>query len=924
MKKIITFIFMGVISLNSYSQPSELLDPENINIPFKKYVLDNGLRLIVHEDHKVPIAAVNIWYHVGSKNEKSGKTGFAHLFEHLMFNGSENYNKDYFMLLESIGATDMNGTTNSDRTNYFQNVPVSALDQVLWLESDRMGHLLGAVDQARLDEQRGVVQNEKRQGENQPYGREYEMSTKASFPAGHPYSWTVIGSMEDLEAASLEDVNEWFKSYYGAANAVLVIAGDVDPEDIYQRVKKYFGNIPSGPTIKRYDIDIAKRIENTRQSYLDRVSEPRISMYWNVAQWGTDDAAFLDLASKILSDGKSSRLYKKLVYEDQIASSAYSYNYSRQISGTFNITINVKPEMDLNEVEMIANDILEDFITNGPSEDELLRAKADIFSGFIKGIERIGGFGGKSDILAESEVYGKDPEFYKTYLNQLANANITDIHEAVKMWLNSGKHTIVCEPFPEFFVTGEEADRSKLPDFTEQPPSSFPDLETATLRNGLNIVLARREKTPTVSVDILFDAGYASDQFAVAGTSSLAMNLMDEGTESYTALQISDKLQLLGGNIFAFSNLDNSVVRMNTLLASFDESMEIFSDIILNPVFSQNEFERLKKEQINAIRREQTQPFSMALRIFPKFIYGEGHAYSQPFTGSGYEDEVEKLTRDDMLNFYNTWIKPNNATLVVVGDVNMKTLKEKVNNLFKDWKEADIPVKNISAVANLQANNLYLLDRPESEQSVLITGYSIDPYGKVSEVATQTMMNILGGDFTSRINMNIREDKHWSYGAGATVIDAKGPRPMLAFTSVQRDKSKESIVEIIKEFNDIVGSRPVTEEEFNRVKENMIMQLPGRWETNNAVLNSVNEIVTYDLPDDYYQKYDQDVRSLDLNKVQTVTKEVIKPGKITYFVVGDKEKILSSLEELDVNEIIFVDPNGNPLQPSGKIDNVIK
>ncbi len=924
MKKAFTFIFLGIISFYSYAQPSDLINPENIDIPYKKYVLDNGLRLIVHEDHKAPIAAVNIWYHVGSKNEKPGKTGFAHLFEHLMFNGSENYNKDYFMALESIGATDMNGTTNNDRTNYFQNVPVSALDKVLWMESDRMGHLMGAIDQARLDEQRGVVQNEKRQGENQPYGREYEMSTTASFPAGHPYSWTVIGSMEDLDAASLDDVREWFQTYYGAANAILVIAGDVNPDDIYQRVKKYFGNIPSGPTLTRYDINIAKRTENTRQSYFDRVSEPRISMYWNVPEWGGREAALLDLASSILTRGKSARLYKKLVYEDQTASYAYSYNYSREISGTFNVTVNVKPEEDYTKIESTTINILNEFIENGPTEEELQRVKAEYFANFIKGMERTGGFGGKSDILAESEVYGKNPDYYKTHLKYISDAKVVDVHKVVKNWLSSGRHTIICTPFPEYNISGEDVDRSKLPDFTEQPVSSFPDLETATLRNGLKIVLARRKNTPTVSVDLLIDAGYASDQFAVAGTSSLAMNLMDEGTETLSALQISDQLQMLGGSIYTYSDLDISVVRMNTLLASFDRSMEIFSDIVLNPAFSENEFERLKKEQINDIRREHTQPFSMALRIFPKFIYGEAHAYSQPLTGSGYEDEVAELSREDMLKFYSTWIKPNNATLVVVGDLDMNSLKDKAEQLFNKWEKGNVPKKNISPVSGIRPNKLYLLDRPESEQSVIIAGYVVEPYGKVSEFALQSFMNVLGGDFVSRINMNIREDKHWSYGAGAFVMDAKGQRPMMVYTSVQQDKSKETIEELIKEYNDIVGERPVSNEEFERVKNNMVMQLPGRWETNGAVRNSIDEIVNYDLPQDYYQKYDKNVRALTLDQVHSVAGQVVKPEELTWFVVGDKEKILPALKELNVEEIIYVDPDGNLLQPSGEIEQLIK
>jgi zinc protease len=916
-RKILVTVLAGLLSLCLKAQQINI---DNFgDIPFKKYELANGLRLIVHEDHKAPIASVNLWYHVGSKNEKPGKSGFAHLFEHLMFNGSEHYDFDYFKALEAIGATDLNGTTNNDRTNYFQNIPVSALDRVLWLESDRMGHLLGVIDQARLDEQRGVVQNEKRQGENQPYGREREMATSASFPEGHPYHWTVIGSMDDLNAASLEDVKDWFKTYYGAANAVLVVAGDINADDIHQRVIRYFGNIPAGPSLARYEVDIAKRTEDTRQAYEDRVTESRISMYWNVPQWGTRESAYLDLAAAILSNGKSARLYKKLVYEDQIAGYAYAYNYPREIAGTFNVTVNIKPDKDITSAEETTVNILKEFLDKGPTEEELRRVKSEYFANFVKRMERIGGFGGKSDILAESTVYGESPDFYKVRLKWIAGATTADIYETANKWLKSGKHTIVCTPFPNYEITNSEADRSKLPDLAEQPPSSFPDIQTATLKNGLKIMLAKRQGAPTVAVDLMIDAGYAADQGAEPGTASLAMDLLDEGTKTMSALQISDRLQVLGGSIYAFSDLDASYVRMNTLKPSLDESLDIFADIVLNPAFSQNEFERLQNEHINNIRRERTQPFSMALRVFPKFLYGEGHAYSQPLTGSGYEETVSKFTRKDMIKFYDTWIKPNNATLVVAGDIEMKDLIAKAERLFGKWKEGDIPSKNISTVTNTKGNRLYLLDRPESQQSVIIAGYVSVPYGKVSEVAREALLSVFGGDFTSRLNMNLREDKHWSYGAGAILLDAKGQRPMLAYASVQTDKSKESLLEISKEFKSIVGDKPVTMEEFERVNSNNVMKLPGRWETNGAVRGSLDQIVKYGLAKDYYQTYDKVVRSLTLDEVQKLGKKIIKPSDLTWFVVGDKEKIMDGLKEIGFDEIILVDPDGKPLQPTGQI-----
>lgn len=915
MKKIVTLLLF-VCSLTFVNAQSSLVNLSNADIPFQKYALDNGLTLVVHEDHKAPIVSVNIWYHVGSKNEKPGKSGFAHLFEHLMFNGSEHFNTDYFKALESIGATDLNGTTNTDRTNYFQNVPLSAFDQVLWLESDRMGHLLGVIDQARLDEQRGVVQNEKRQGENQPYGREWEMATKASYPVGHPYSWTVIGSMEDLNAAALEDVKDWFKTYYGPANATLVIAGDVKPAEVFEKVKKYFGNIPSGPTLARHTLNIAKRNEDTRQYYQDRVTEPRISMMWNVPQWGTQEGAYLSLASSILTNGKSSRLYKKLVYEDQSSSYVFTYVDKQEISGNFYLGIGVKPTEDYTRVEATANEVLKEFLEKGVTEQELQRVKSEYFANFIKGMERIGGFGGKSDVLAESQVYGGSPDYYKKELQWIASATVADIQNVARKWLSTGKHTIICTPFPNYQASGTETDRSKLPGLATQPASSFPDIQRATLKNGMKIVLAQRKGIPTVAADLLFDAGYASDQFAKTGTANLALNLMDEGTQSMNALQISDKLQSIGTSIYTFSDLDASYVRMDALKASIDESLDVFADVVLNPAFPQNEFSRLQKEQINDIKRERTDPFSMVLRVFPKFLYGEGHAYSQPFTGSGYEETVTRITREDILKFYTTWIKPNNATLVVVGDIEMKDLVSKIEKRFASWKAGDVPKKNLAAVSGKSTNKLYLMDRPESEQSVIIAGYLIEPYGKVSEISREAFVNVFGGDFMSRINMNLREDKHWSYGAGIFVPGAKGQRPFIAYAPVQTDKSKESMEELSKEFKTIVGDKPVTQEEFDRNKNNTIMGLPGQWETNRSVRQSLTAVSKYGLPDDYYKTYESKVRALTLEDVRKVSKQLVDPTKLNWFAVGDKEKILEDLKKLGFDEIILIDADGNPLQPT--------
>jgi zinc protease len=909
----ITSAIIMLASLNCFGQKTSYFNPDQINIPYTKYVLDNGLTLIMHEDHKAPIVAVNIWYHVGSKNEKPGRTGFAHLFEHLMFNGSEHFNTDYFKALESIGATDLNGTTSNDRTNYFQNVPTAGLDQVLFLESDRMGHLLGAIDQGKLDEQRGVVQNEKRQGENQPYGREEEIVTQATYPKGHPYSWTVVGSMEDLSAASLDNAKEWFNTYYGPSNAVLSIAGDIKPEEILEKVKKYFGDIPPGPSLIKPELNIARRTEDTRGYYEDRVPEARITMEWNVPQWGSKEAALLNMASDILSTGKSSRLFRKLVYEDQTASSAYAYIDAREISGNFYIGALVKPEKTAEQVEKTINDVLQEFLEQGPTQNEVEMARSNYFSGFLKGIERIGGFGGKSDILATNLVFGGSPDFYKTTLKYVADATAEDIQKVCRDWLGSGKYVLVCKPFPIMKATGTGIDRSKLPDLGTPVSASFPDLQKATLKNGLNIILAQRKGIPTIIGNLIVNAGFSTDIQSKPGLASLAMDLLDEGTKNLSSLQISDKLQVLGASLYTGANLDVSNIYFETLKQTFDPTLDLFADVLLNPSFLQKEFERLRKQHLDAILQEKAMPTSMAIRVFPKILYGAGHPYSNPLSGSGYEATVKSITLDEIRNFYNTWFKPNNATLIIVGDVEMANLISSLESKLSGWKKGTVPKNEIPQLKNIQTKKICLIDRPESTQSVVIASYLIGPYGQVFQPALSAFNNVLGGDFVSRLNMNLREDKHWSYGAQSLVWDARGQRPFIAYVSVQMDKTKETIQEIQKELTSIIGDKPVTPDEFNRVQKNMVLQMPGMWETNNSVAGSLGEKVIFGLSDDYFKTYDAKVRGLTREQLQQIGSQVIKPDQAVYFIVGDKSKILSSLKETGY-QIIEVDPDGNPVK----------
>jgi zinc protease len=885
--------------------------PNVIDIPYQRFVLPNGLTLIVHEDHKAPIVAVNVWYHVGSKNERPGRTGFAHLFEHLMFNGSENFKDDYFQALERVGATDMNGTTSEDRTNYFEDVPRSALDLALWMESDRMGHFAGAISQERLDEQRGVVQNEKRQGENQPYGRVRELIPRATYPANHPYSWTVIGSMEDLNAAALDDVKEWFRTYYGTANAVLAIAGDIDPQTARQLVEKYFGDIPSGPPVARFDAWTAKRTGTQRQVMQDRVPQARIYKVWNVPAYRSPDTDYLDLAAGVLSSGKTSRLYERLVYRDQIASSVSAYVDDREIAGQFHIVATARPGEDLAKVERAVDEELARFLKEGPTEQELQRTKTEHLASFIRGAERIGGFGGTSDILAMNEVFADDPAYYKTKLERVRNATDVDVHRVATNWLSDGVYVLEVHPFPPFKTAKSDVDRSKLPELGQLPDAKFPELQRSSLTNGLKIVLAERHSIPVVLLDLVVDAGYAADQFGSPGTARLAMNMLEEGTKKRTSLQINDELALLGADINAGSDLDTSSVFLSALKTNLDDSLDIYADIILNPAFPESEFKRLQKLQLDGIQREKSQPMQMALRVLPRFLYGPDHAYSNPLTGSGTTAAVSKLTRADAEKFYATWFKPNNGTLIVVGDITMAEIKPRVEKLFSSWAPGDVPRKNISPMERPAKPVLYLMDRPNSLQSIIFAGELAPPKSAPNDIALETVNRILGGVFTSRINMNLREDKHWSYGAHTLLYGTVAQRPFITYAPVQTDKTKESVVEIDKELKGILKSKPITEQELDKVQKQRTLELAGHWETMHAVDTSIHDILRYRLPDDYYQTYAARIRALNLDKVSGAAQELVHPDNLVWVVVGDRSKIEPGLRELGFGEVKLIDTDGN-------------
>jgi len=892
--------------------------PEIPQIPYQQFTLDNGLTLIVHEDDKAPIVAVNVWYHVGAKNEVPGKTGFAHLFEHLMFNGSEHYNDDYFKPFDRVGATEMNGTTNSDRTNYFQNVPNTALDMALWMESDRMCCMRAAVDQKRLDEQRSVVQNEKRQRENQPYGKVFNLIQENTYPAGHPYDGTVIGSMEDLEAASLEDVHQWFDTYYGPNNAVLVVAGDVDAAHVRERVQHYFGAIPPGPPINRHESWVAPRKTSHRQVIQDRVPQARVYKTWNVPERSSEAFQHLELFADVWANGKTSRLYEDLVYDKQIATDVQAIALGRELGSLLIVYATARPGESLQAIEAAMDAELERLLDGGVQRRELEGVKTRRLAGFIRGVERVGGFGGKSDILAQSQIYDGSADGYLRHLQTIREATAGQVSATARQWLGDGTYTLEVHPFPEFEATASDVDRSAIPFPETQPAVDFPAFERATLENGLELVVANWPAVPAVDFSLVLDAGYAADAVAAdarLGTASLTMDMLDEGAGGLDALEISDRLDRLGAALNVGADLDTSYVNVSALKVNLDETLQLYADIILEPAFPESELERLRQQTLARISQEQSRPQSMALRLFPTLIYGEGHPYAIPFTGTGTRESVTAITRDDLAAYHADWFQPGNATLVVTGDTTMDEVRPLVEKRFRNWRAASAPDKSIPAVEPADAARVYVVDRPGSEQSMIIAGHVVPPYDHPQRLGLQAASDVLGGSFSARVNMNLREDKGWSYGARSIIADARGAQPFFMFAPVQTDKTAESMAELAEELHALTGERPPTADEIAKVKDQSTLTLPGRWETRGSIAGAIREIVRFGLPGDYWDRYPESVRDLDAGAVTEAARELLHPDRLTWVIIGDWAKIEEAVRGLNIGEVQRIDAQGHSMTP---------
>ena len=920
---------------------------QRVNIPYEQFTLANGLRVVVHEDRKAPIVAVSIWYNVGSKDEPNGRTGFAHLFEHLMFNGSENAPGEYFEYTRAMGATDLNGTTWFDRTNYFQTVPRPALERALFLEADRMGHLLGAVTQQNLTNQIGVVQNEKRQGDNEPFGLVEYAQLEALFPAGHPYRHSTIGSMADLSAASLDDVRGWFRENYGPNNAVLVLAGDINAAEARPLVERYFGDIARGPVNTPAAAAVPTLPRRVDQTMRDRVANTRLYRNWvvpGISHGQSDDLVPLQVGAAILGGLSSSRLDNTLVREEQTAVSVSADVQDFHRVSMFDVQVNVKPGQDAAAVSRRLDAIISDYVANGPTADEVQRAKMRALSSRVAGLEQVGGFGGKAVALAEGALYSNDPARYRRDLEALARVTPAQVKAAMQRWLRRPVYALAVVPGqrdayeeapakaggaasnatqrPRYYrapVAGEQplapvhvvlgqaaaapavqaTTRRPLPPISGTPALDFPTVERARLSNGIEVVYARRQTVPITRVVVEFNAGAAADPVQRLGTQRLMLNLLEEGTTRMNSVELAEAQERLGATINTGFSLDRTDVSLVALTPNLAPSLDLLADVIRNPAFAPREVERLRQQQLAQIASELTQPSGLATRALPVVLYGRDHPYGKPASGTGDPQAVAAVTRDELIGFHRAWIRPDNATIFAVGDLPLGQLVAQLDARLGNWTPPAGPrgTKQFARIGKT-GQRIVLIDRPQSPQSVILAGQMLDIVGTTDTLPLTAANQVLGGDFLARINMDLREAKGWSYGAQGSLALREHQVPYVISAPVQADRTGDSIRAIQQQVGGFLGTNGIQPNELQRVIAGSTGQLPGQFETSTAVLGALRTNALYRRPDNYWETVADRYRAMTASELDRAIRGTVDPDDFVYVVVGDAKVVRPQLQSL--------------------------
>lgn len=910
----------------SAAATSQLVAPR---LDFEKYKLPNGLEVILLEDHRLPLVAVNLWYHVGPANERPGLTGFAHLFEHMMFQGSKYVGDDeHFKLLEGAGASEINGTTQFDRTNYFETIPSNQLELALWLESDRMGFLLDTLDNRKLANQRDVVRNERRQGENAPYGVVEEAVYHNLFPKSHPYYGSVIGSHADIESARLKDVREFFKLYYAPNNACLAIVGDIDKAKTKTLIEKYFGPIPAGAPVPKITATTPAITAERREVVTDQVELPRVYMAWITDPIFKPGDADADLLALILGSGKSSRLYKRLVYDRQIAQDVSAGQESLILGSVFQITATAKPGVKPEDLEKAIDEELDIMRRDGPTEAEVARARTVFQTRVIQGLETLGGFGGVADRLNQYNHFLNDPGYLAKDLARYDNATPASIQRIARDELTRTSRVVVygvpgkkvVDDVPK--TTEEEASaETSAPnpsqDWRKTQPAAagalrlnLPVPKMFKLANGLTVMLVEKHNLPLLAANLVILSGSEANPANKPGLASFTADMLDEGTAKRSTLQIAEDAAAIGATLATGSGSDSTGITVRTLKKNADAALELVADVALQPAFSEKELERVRKTRLTQILQQRDNPNTLASKVFNLDVYGPNHPYG--YTELGTEDSLKAITRADMVAFWQAGYAPGNAALIVAGDISENELRTLAEKHFGKWagKATNTTRPEVQASA---ARHIIIVDKPGAPQSALRIGHVGIQRDNPDYVTLQVMNLELGGLFSSRINMNLREKNGYTYGAGTGFAARRGPGPFQVFTSVRTDVTAPAVREI---FNELQRMRetPITGDELVIGRDSYARSLPGIFETTVDTVGSIGQLFVYNLPLDYYSALPAKVDAVTIPDVQRVAGKYLMPDSMVIVIVGDRAKIEPELAKLNLGKIEVRGLDGKPVQ----------
>ena len=901
-------------------------------LAFEKYTLPNGLDVILSQDRRLPMVAVNLWYHVGPANEEPGRTGFAHLFEHMMFQSSKHVPPDsHFPLLEAAGATGVNGTTDYDRTNYFETVPANQLELALWLESDRMGYLLEKVDQAALSNQQDVVRNERRQSvENQPYGLAEEALVQSLFPKGHPYYGNVIGSHEDIQAVKLDDVRRFFRQFYAPNNASVSIVGDIDVPATKQLVEKYFGSLKRGPAVPAIKAETPAITTERRQVVPARVQLPRVSIAWLTPSIYKPGDADADVVGTILGGGRSSRLFKKLVYEQQIAQNVSASQYSLILGSMFQIDATARPGHTAEELEKAIDQELATFRTQGPSAAEIEQARNTIETGIIGGLERLGGFGGVADRLNMYNHYLGTPDYLEKDILRYRAVTPASATAFAKQYLTPNARAVVHAvpgqptapaqgPAAGASTAGPQGEgesinvdepwRNQAPKAGPPRPLQLATPASATLPNGLTLILNERRGLPIVSASLVVRTGSDSNPTDKSGLANFVAAMLDEGTSTRNALQLADETARLGATLTTGSSMDATAITARSLSKNFAATLDLVADVALRPSFPADEVERQRASRLAQLVQQRDNPGQVATQVASVALYGTRHPYG--YTELGTEASVKAMSRQDMSDFWARNFVPNNAALVVAGDISMAQLRALAEKAFAAWQRG-APVRPALRDPETTSARVVIVDKPGSPQTELRVAWIGPARSTPDFLALQVMNNELGGLFSSRINMNLREQHGYSYGARSGFSFRRNGGPFTIGAGVRTDATAPAVTEIFKEVEGIIA-QPVTAEQLRKSKDALANSIPAAFETSQNAVNSFSNIFVYDLGLDYYTSYAQRVNAVTAAQALEVAKKYILPGRLVVIAVGDRAAIEADLRKLNLGPVELRDAEGRPI-----------